>query len=241
MSDTNIKEQLKLLVAVQEIDAEIYEIKRLLKEKPEQIEVLRLEFESKKKHLNELEDKYKGVQIKQKDSELDLKIKEDLIAKCQTQLSQIKTNKEYTAKITEIESINADKSIIEERILLFFDDTDAVQGEISEEKENVAREEKTYNEAKSVVEKEMREMKIRLNELENKKKERTQDINPDLLRTYEKILAHKKGLAIVPVIGNVCGGCYMNITSQQINVLKMYSEISMCEICARIIFIKEDF
>ena len=44
----------------------------------------------------------------------------------------------------EVNSIKADKSIIEEKILVSFDESEAINGEIAKEKEVLAVEEKKY-------------------------------------------------------------------------------------------------
>ena len=71
--------------------------------------------------------KFKSIQLKRKELELEMKAGEDDIAKSNIQLTQLKTNKEYQIKLNEIASIKADKSIIEEKILLSYDAADAVR------------------------------------------------------------------------------------------------------------------
>ena len=57
---------------------------------------------------------------------------------------------------------------------------------------------------------------------------------------YEKLLDHKEGVAIVPIENNSCGGCFMNVTPQMINAVKMNEEVVVCETCSRILYIKDD-
>lgn len=240
MPETSVKDQTKKLVELQKIDGDIYLFNKDLEEKPQVVQELKDEYESKKAKLNELEEKSKNLQVQRKDLELELQSKEDDIAKANTQLSDIKTNKEYTAKISEIESIKADKSIIEEKILVSYDETEAISAEIDKEKEVLAKEEKEYLDKKKEVDGEVVKIKEQIKTLEAQREKVLPDIEKTELARYERILKHKEGRAIVPVVSNACSGCHMNVTPQMINAIKMYDQMISCEMCNRLLYIEED-
>ena len=240
MEQIDIQEQIRGLVKLQNVDAEIYDLKRQLEEKPESLKALQDQFELKKVSLHQLEEKHKAVQLDRKAKEGDLQAKDEAIAKANMQLSQIKNNKEYTAKISEIESIKADKSIIEEKIIVAYDDGDRIKSQIEKEKAVVQREEQVYLQEKKRVEEDMKRIEQRIRELEAQRGTLSPQINPVFLSRYERILANKEGLAIVPIEGHSCGGCYMNVPAQVVNEIKMHSELIYCEICSRILYLKGD-
>ncbi|HQP11428.1 MAG TPA: C4-type zinc ribbon domain-containing protein [Candidatus Omnitrophota bacterium] len=240
MEQIDIKEQIGGLVALQNVDAEIYELKRQLEEKPEFLKSLQDQFETKKIKLHQLEEQHKAIQLDRKAKEGDLQAKDAAIAKANTQLSQIKNNKEYMAKIGEIESIKADKSIIEEKIIVAYDEADNIKSQIEKEKNVVQQEEQKYLQAKKSIDDEVKKIEQRIRELGVQRGALLPQINPAFLRRYERILANKAGLAIVSVQGHSCGGCYMNVPAQVINEIKMYDKLISCEMCSRILYLKED-
>jgi len=240
VTQISVKDQIKKLVDLQKVDAEIYTVQMGLTEKPAIIEELKNKFEATKAHLNHLEEKFKGIQLKRKELELEMKSKEDDIAKANSQLTQLKTNKEYTAKLNEIASIKADKSIVEEKILLSYDEADVVQSEISKEKVVVEAQEKQYLSRKKEIEDEIKVMEDRVRVLESQRKQQLPGVDRTLLNRYEKILAHKDGLGIAPLHGNACGGCHMNVPQQTINAIKMHDQLIECEICQRIMYLEDD-
>lgn len=240
MTQISVKDQIKKLVDLQKIDAEIYNVNTGLTEKPALIEELKKKFESTKAHLNGLEEKFKSIQLKRKELELEMKAREDEIIKANTQLAQLKTNKEYQIKLNEIASIKADKSIIEEKILLSYDETDAIQAEIGKEKVAVGAGEKQYLARKKEIEDEIKLMEDRLKVLESQRKQQLPGVDRALLNRYEKVLAHKDGLGIVPISGSSCGGCHMNVPTQTINAIKMHDQLVECEICQRIMYLEDD-
>lgn len=240
MAEESIKEQIKQLVKLQALDTEIYGLQKNLKDNPHRLQGLKEQFEGKKAKLKSLEDEYKGKQVARNALEVDLKAKEDGIAKANAQLSQIKTNKEYTAKITEIENIKADKSIIEEKILTSYDETDAVKNQIDAEKANLAQEEQVYLKEKAEIENIIRTMEQRIQALQAQRQGILPAIDKKILSKYEKILINREGEALVPLSGTACGGCNMNVPPQVINEIKMYKELISCELCARILYIALD-
>ena len=240
MAEVSIRDQIQKLVELQTIDYEIYSFRRELNEKPALIAQLQEKFESKKNALKKLEEKSKAIQLDRKGQELELQGKEAEITKANSQLSQLKTNKEYQAKLLEIEHIKADKSILEEKILLLFDEGDSVNSLIEKEKRHLAEEEKTFSAQKKEIEDSISQIQDRLKVLESQRKQINVYVNPAYLSRYERILENKNGLALVAVKNHACGGCFMNVPEQVINEIKMHDRFVFCEMCARILYLEDD-
>jgi len=238
--EVSIRDQLKKLVELQAVDYEVYNLRRELAEKPVLIAQLQEKFESKKTGLKKLEEKFKSVQVERKAKELELQGKEAEIAKANTQLSQLKTNKEYQAKLLEIEHLKADKSVLEEKILILFDEGDSINALIEQERHLVTQQEKEFLAQKKQVADSMNQIQDRLKVLESQRKQISVYVNPAYLSRYERILENKVGLALVAVKGHACGGCFMNVPEQAINEIKMHDRFVVCEMCARILYLEDD-
>src|SRR3989338_6559440 len=115
-----ITELLNNLIALQEVDKEVYDCKRQLQEIPTTLKSLDFEAEATAAIVREKEDQLKAVQLKRKEKEIDLETKENSIKKFQGQLYQVRTNNEYNALEKEIGGLKADKSLLEEEILGIF-------------------------------------------------------------------------------------------------------------------------
>ncbi len=240
MTEVLIKDQIQKLIELQKTDTEIYYLNAELERQPIIVKELKEEFESKKAHLNLLEEKLKFIQLERKEKELELKSKEEAIAKANTQLAQLKTNREYTAKIGEIEGIKADKSIFEEKILESYEESDVILTNIEKEKEIVNAEEKNFLDKRKEVEVAMKEIEDRANVLKSQRQQNLSGVDVNYLARYDRILRHKGGIAIVPLQGNTCGGCFMLITSQMLNEIKMQEKLVECEMCSRILYLEDE-
>ncbi len=240
MTTISMKDQIKRLIELQTIDVDVYRFKMQLREKPAEIEGLKAEFGSKKARLKQLEDELKGIQLAQKAHEGDLKAKEEAIVRADGQLLQLKTNKEYTAKLLEIEGIKADKSLIEEKILLGFDLVEAARKALETERAVVVSYEKDFAARKKQIEDDIAVAKDQMKVKESQRSRLTPDVRPDVLARYERILENKEGLAIVPMVNHACGGCFMNLTEQRINEIKRHDQIVACDMCARLLYLPDD-
>ena len=107
-----IRDSLEILKKAQDFDRQIYDFQEELNQLPADRAVLKDELESKKRHLHELQDTLKKLQLGQKEKEGKLSDKEANIKKMEGQLSQVKTNKEYSALQQEIASLKADNSLL---------------------------------------------------------------------------------------------------------------------------------
>ncbi len=240
MAQGTVKITLGKLVILQEIDLELYEYKRELAEKPAQALTLKAAYEKKREHFTELEAKSKEIDLARKTKELDLKSKEQSIAHASTQLMTLKTNKEYQTKLFEIENLKADKSLLEEDVLRLMESSERILAEISKEKEFLLEEEKQYLAEKEKVDLELASVQEKITSVEARRREAVVGIDPATLSTYEQVVRNRGGLALVPLVGGACGGCFMHLPQQFVNRIKMFDQIVRCEMCARLLYIKED-
>ena len=141
MSAVSIKDQLVKLVELQNLDTQIYALKRERDGKPVKIKELEDSFNEKKKNLAELDERSKAVGLKRKEKDLELAKKEEEIKKFQAQLYQLKTNKDYSAMLRQIEQIKADGSVLEEEIIKGLDEVDKLKNSIAKEQEFLKQEE----------------------------------------------------------------------------------------------------
>jgi len=234
----NITEQIKLLIELQKIDTQIFDLERKKKEGPLNIQRLDEAFKKRSEILKEGQDGLKALQVGEKDKENDLASKEEMIKKYQSQLYSIKTNKEYTAMQQEIGGHEADKSVLEEEIIKILDDVEAKKKEIEEKKTVLKKEEETLNEEKAKVKSQTKEIETRLGTLTKERQDQAARVDKSMLNKYERVLKGKDGLAMVAVANDACGGCNMNLPPQVINKIMMKNSLIFCESCARILYIE---
>ncbi|PIQ81847.1 MAG: hypothetical protein COV76_06765 [Candidatus Omnitrophica bacterium CG11_big_fil_rev_8_21_14_0_20_64_10] len=236
MAETSVLDQLKALTRLQELDGQIYALKETIRTLPEEKQTIEAERAEGLKIVQAVEQKHKELEVKRNGLETDLEAKEGQIKKLQGQLFQVKTNKEYTAMQREIEGLKADKSVVEEDVLGLMEKGESGKSEVEAARKAHQSREAQWNQALQVVETRLKETTAQVEVLQKQRDGLLSDVEPRVLAQYERILERKQGLALVPVISESCGGCYMRIPPQRVNEIQMGSRLITCESCARILY-----
>ena len=240
MAAQDVKELLRKLVALQKIDAEVYQFKREIKEKPALLADVKVKYEKKLTRYHDLQQQAQNIERARKAKELDLKSKEEDIIKANTVLMTLKTNKEYQAKLFEIETLASDKSVLEDEILKLMDDASKLAEEVAAEKAIVDEEEKIYLAEKEKVDAAIKDLLDKVATFEGQRSQACEGIDKATLAMYERLVENRMGLAMVPVVNESCGGCFMRQTAQMMNQLKKCEAVVRCETCARIQYLESE-
>lgn len=228
------------LKELQKIDAEIFKIKIDLDEKPRGIKKLEDDFNALCQSFKALEDDLKKIQLEHKEKELELQSKEEVVKKQKGQLFQVKSNKELYALQLEIDKENADNSLLEDAIIVILEKIDNIKQLIDQEQAKLAQEQAKIDKIKAEVELDIKQLNEKLAALNTSRKRAVEaDIDPQVLELYERILENKGELAIVPVDGEICSGCFRSVRPQVVNELRL-GKLKTCENCARILYVEND-
>lgn len=232
---------MKNLLPLQELDLKIEACRLRELEIPKQ----KGKFDVQKKRLAaELEERdkaYRALQLEQKDCEKDIEQKQAQIAKYQTQLNSVKKNEEYQALLHEIDMIEKQIGVKEERILLLMDEIDAARVRLAEDKKRIDQELKQIADQCAEIDSELSEAVKSRKELEILREPLLAAVDSGLLSKYNRIRGAKKtGAAIVPVNGATCSGCNMSVTAQAVNEI-LAGKVHACAHCGRLLYHAENF
>jgi predicted nucleic acid-binding Zn-ribbon protein len=233
------KEQIEILVELQAIETERFQLEKRMESEPDKLRVLDEELaarggllESEEKGLADLKKEYRTC-------EADLQINSERVKKLQERLRSVKTNREYQATLKEIDELNAKNSTIEDRMIDALERLENSDKEMHEKKADLDRFAAQTEEEKAAIEKEIAAARARLEVLEEQRKQTASGLDAGLMRTYHRIRDRGVTVAIAPVVRAVCQGCNMNIPPQMFNELQRFDSLKLCPFCERILYWKE--
>ena len=235
----DIKEQLDLLNKIQKLDVEIYRFELEKERMPKLAEECKANFGSEQAKLAEMQNNLKSIQVKRKEKEIELETKEQTVKKYQTQLYQIKSNKEYSALQQEIEGLKTDASVIEDDIIKILEDVDRMNKDAKEQQKKIDESKKALDVKLNEIALKTKEIDSELARLREERNKIQPGVDKEIYEMYDKIMKNRDGIGIVSVENEICGGCYLNVPPQIINEIKMYMEIKRCERCGCILYIPE--
>ena len=230
------KLQLQQLVQLQKIDDQILEHKKTLVDIPTQIDSARAELEEKKNILKVVTEEIETLQKQRKDLELEVQGENDHMAKAKTKLPAVKTNKEYTAILTEVDAIKEKVSKIEDMELEVMEALEVKAKEIPGVEKKCKEEDAHFNEYRLKKSTEEERFKQELEELVEKRKNISAQLETVILKRYEKISNSREGRAVAGLRENICQGCFQQVLPQMVIEVKVAEKIHQCEGCMRFLF-----
>jgi len=228
--------ELRLLVELQSVDREIIELQEKIKAIPSKLKTAeqplleaRAAYEKEKKKLDDF-------LKKKKDREFQLDEINEKIAREKARSSEIKTNKEYQAHMKSIETLEEEKSRIEDDLLVLMEEADEREKRLEEVGNVVKVEEGRIEDFRQILEKETGEVENELESLKEQRREIAEKLDRETYDTYMKKLEKSDGMAVVEVKDEVCQGCYMNIPPQLYVEVRKGEEILTCPQCRRFLY-----
>lgn len=178
--------------------------------------------------------------------ELELKTRDETIARLRASLNSARTNKEYAAVLTQLNTTKADSSKIESQSLELMKDVEAdeveckdIQRQIEEQKETLER---TRKESEALSGK----FEAEIDKIQVEWEEAARTIPRDVLEKFKRVAETYDGQAVAVVEqpegrtgAYSCGGCFMGVTTECVNLLMTKDEIIRCANCTRILVLSD--
>ncbi len=235
-----MKQTLITLIRLQACDRRIQEIQNRQADAPARLrsleEALQAEESALGAELEYLEARKKARRALEREiDELEQKA-----IKAQRKLTQIKSNKEYQAALKEIDDLKYQKTGLEDRVLEIMEEMETLEARAASARKRIKQAKAHYKEDHRRLQAELSSLAKELEGLQAKRSRLCQGVEPKWLQRYEAIRAHKEGLAVSPVIKEVCQACHLGIPPQKFRELIRCEDLMSCPNCKRIIYWGED-
>jgi uncharacterized protein len=229
--------QLQTLINLQAIDTRIAALEADAARLPKEIAAIHAAVEEAKKHVDQTKTRLDAARKDQRAKEKDLEVVQAKRSKNEARLYEVKTNKEYSAVLTEIEEIKQEKARMEEEVLVLMEAQERLTGEIREAETRFKQREGEGRGQEATLKEQLRGIETELAAVRTERKELAAQLPAPILADYDRILRARAGLALVPVAKpNFCGACRMTITPQRLQELRAQSSLIPCESCGRYLY-----
>ncbi len=228
------------LLELQRLDSEIQNAAHALEAIPRLLETIDKKMAATDGIVTASREKLALNQKKRRDLEAGIKDLKAVITKFKRQLNEVKSNKEYTALLKEIEDTQARIDGQEESIIAEMINADDIESEIKSSLRKKALEEEALNREKKSLGDKIRELEARRDGLTAEKQALMPKIDQTLFAIYDNISKKRGGQAISPLKGEFCSLCHMRIRPQMLDEIIARTELMLCENCGRILFWSPD-
>ncbi len=234
--EMTIEERLLALYRLQKADSKIDNIQFLRGELPFEVSDLEDEITGLatriKNYKEEIADLKKSITgEKNRISESKEKNKE-----YETKLNEIRNNREFDSLNKEIEYQGLEIELAEKHIKEFVKVVDVKKVQIAEAEKNFGEKNEDLTTRKGELEQIVGETENEEVELKKLSEDLSQQIDPRLLKAYQRIRKSvRNGLGVVKVEREACGGCFNKIPPQRQLEIARRRKVIVCEHCGRIL------
>lgn len=236
---SSLREKLKALEELQQIDLEAGEVKGALDALPARRAALDANVLEARKAYDDEKARLEGNERERRQLESLLALERDKVKKWEGRLGDIKTPREYAALSREIDISKKTNDTQSEQIRTLAAQAAEVQKALEQKGEALAEREEATQADVQAIDAAHAAAEQKLRELEGRRGEAAKRVDPGLLAKYENIKKRRAGVAVAPVVGMTCRGCHRNIPPQLAITLQRADSIETCPSCHRIIYSSE--
>lgn len=229
-------EQLKCLIQFQILEDKKTRLVRSYEETPKRLAELMKEFEQFEAEYLSKKAEYEHSKKMHRSLEQEISDLENKIARSKMRMNEVKTNKEYTAILKEIDDLKKEIGTREDGTLECMDRIEVLSRELRTLEAEVGKRKKKLEEDKRALEEENEQLSGKLGQIEALQQKVREKLDPEILKRSESLLEKRSGIAVAPVESGVCKVCNLNIPPQKFIELQRDETIHQCPHCHRFIY-----
>ena len=237
-----ILEELRRLQAV---EMQLAAIQRNRESKAHQVEIRRRQVRLIDEKLQENHRKVRECQMRLDALSLEAAVREEAVGKHRQALNKAKTNKEYAAILTAMNTEKANNTKVEYGVLQLMEELQAMKTEgatIENERakllEQVAAAEEALKAFDAQSQREREDLQAGREAFAGK-------LTAAAIDMFNRVAQRHEGEAMAPVTKLrpkrdewACGGCNMQVTLEVVNALQTRDDILLCNVCGRILYLE---
>ncbi len=235
-----MKDKLLVLIQLQECDNRIAKVLQAKEQAPLRIQKIEDDMRAMENQFKADDDQTEAFKKDRRQLEREIQELDGKVEKSSAKLTQIKSNKEYTAALKEIDDLKTIKFQTEEKAIQIMETTEELERKCKGHKDALRTLKDQCEKDKDAVKKELLALEQELEALQKERSQLCCDFDQGLLKKYLFLRERKGGLAISSVVTGVCQTCHMGIPPQKFNELIRGNDLMTCPHCNRIIYWGDD-
>jgi uncharacterized protein len=228
---------LQRLQELQVLDSRVAGLERKLEAIPSRIQTIRDALQQTKAGIDAIRSKLDGARKDIRTKEKELEYQAAQRKKLEAKLYEVKTNKEYSAVLAEIEGAKVEKDRLEEEVLGLMELQERLGREVIDGEARLRPQEAEARVQEAAAAEELRALDVDVEAARSEREGVARDVPRDVLVQYGRLLKVRAGLAVALVGSNgICSGCRVTLTPQRFNEVRQSSQIFVCENCGRFLY-----
>jgi predicted nucleic acid-binding Zn-ribbon protein len=228
--------ELDKLIRLQQTENKIRSLEDSLQEIPGRLTAIEQALAVEQRLLQEANDNLVASQKSRRHQEGELQDLESRRSKYKTQLMEVKTNKEYSAMLHEIENVERDIRSLEDSILVELEAADDLTQRVVDEDRRFREIEERARLDRAALDQEAAALKDDKTALIHERDGIAATLGEELLSLFRRVAQHRNGVAVAEARDESCQVCHMRLRPQMFVDVKRNDAIIQCPSCSRILY-----
>jgi predicted nucleic acid-binding Zn-ribbon protein len=221
------------------IHKQLTDLRERIDRGPRQIKAREASIAKMSDELAKLQADHKAARVRSDQKQLLLKGGEDKIEQLKAKLNAAASNREYQALKDQIAADQMAGSVMADEILEMMEKIDELAGLVAEQQQKISAAKDELSKTQLAVRDMAGSLEADRKRLEAELLEAEAALPPDMRDQYRRLVNSKAEDAMAEVQGEFCGGCFQQLTPNDMAELSMARSIH-CRNCGRLIYLPED-
>lgn len=230
-----MRDQLPLLATLQQLDNRLNALQAEVEALPKQLQAYDDACSEARQALTAIGDEIDRAERQRRSLERELEGSQAQLVKTQTKLRGVKTNKEYSAVLAEIDTGKQHIAALEDQILELMEVAESQRQKRQQQEHHVQRSEQELARQAERVRQAQAVLGEKVAAEEVERQHLVADVESDLYARYEQLSGMRDRQAVVLVQEGACGGCHLTVQPQLISELRRQDALITCPHCQRIL------
>jgi predicted nucleic acid-binding Zn-ribbon protein len=224
------------LIKLQQLESAVDEARRKIADYPARTQALDARLQQARDLFAAVKARLAAVTDKRRAEEKEVASVQTRLAKYKDQLLEVKTNREYTAMLHEIETAQNDIRAREDRILEIMLETDELNAGLKKSENELKTAEKEIATERAALDSETAALQTEIEKASGERQKLAAEIDRRVLSTFEQVARNRRGVAVAEAKDGHCTICHVRMRPQVFNEVRRNASIIQCESCQRILY-----
>ncbi len=241
-------ESINSLLNLYRVDGQVRALQKRLDSAQRYLQAQTKNLDALTEQLQELKTRKRQTQATIGNLEVETAAADERLEKLRTELNSAVTNKQYSAVLTELNTVKLNRSEVEDRILGDMERIEQLEKQIDGVQAQRDDRGKVRDVAQSELDQRQANIGQRLEELADERRAAAAEVPPAALAIFDEMADCYDGEALATILEidrrhreYACGSCNMHVPFERISLLLGGSDdVVRCTACSRILYLQEE-
>ena len=225
------------LIRLQQLDSTIEDARRRMAAHPQRLADTDARLADATRRVDAVSKRLKDNQEARRGLEKEAAVFQGRVSKFKTQLSEVKTNREYQAIQHETATAQQDLGAVEEKVLERMMDADVIAADVAAAETALATHQKEVAAEKTTLAHELASVEAALTEASQARALLLSEMAPRLIALFEQVARVRRGVALCSATRDgLCSVCHVRLRPQVFQQVRQNDGIVQCDSCQRILY-----